>query len=516
MSATHIEAKLLIILGDQLDLSSEALSRLDPKIDQIWMAEVPEESEHVWSHQARIALFLSAMRHFRDELIQMGFHLSYQEIHEACPKETLGEALYKTLKNRSFSQVSVVEPGDYRVLQELHSACKKTKHSLEVLPDQSFLFSTAEFASYARERKGLRMEFFYRQMRKKHSILMEGETPVGGSWNYDRENRESFGKQGPQGSFAHPSFKPDALTRQVILEVRKHFGKHPGELENFDWPTHRKQALELLDDFIKNHLPHFGRYQDAMWSGEPYLHHSKISVALNLKLIRPLEVIQKVEDAFRRKKVTIASAEGFIRQILGWREYVRGIYHLMMPEYLERNALKANADLPDFFWDGKTEMNCLSEVIQQTLKLGYAHHIQRLMVTGLYCLLLGVHPKKVHQWYLAVYVDAVEWVELPNTLGMSQYADGGVMASKPYIASGKYIQRMSNYCQNCRYLPDQATGERACPFTTLYWDFVREHRLLLKGNPRLGAQLKNWDRMDAAKKAEIEKRASILRKGKVP
>lgn len=512
LSPDLVKPKLLIILGDQLDLNSKALRDLNPKTDQLWMAEVPEESKHVWSHKSRIILFLSAMRHFRDELKNSGYKIIYQEITSANPQENIGDALLRSLKKQPCREVRVVEPGDYRVHLQLQAACKKAAVPLVVLPDDSFLMTTQEFAAYAGERKGLRMEFFYRTMRKRHSILMEGETPAGGSWNYDRENRESLGKEGTLGNFSHLQFKPDPLTRQVIGEVKNLFSDHPGSLEHFDWPVSREQALELLEDFIKNHLADFGRYQDAMWSGQPFLHHSKIAAALNLKLIMPLEVIKKVEQAYRKKKVNIASAEGFIRQVLGWREYVRGIYHLYMPEYLERNALKAQAPLPEFFWSGKTEMNCLREVIEQTLTLGYAHHIQRLMVTGLYCLLLGVNPKSVHEWYLAVYVDAVEWVELPNTLGMSQYADGGVMASKPYIASGKYIQRMSNYCQNCKYRPEQATGEEACPFTTLYWDFVRRHRSLLKGNPRLGAQLKNWDSMDKAKKAEIELRANRLRK----
>jgi deoxyribodipyrimidine photolyase-related protein len=273
----------------------------------------------------------------------------------------------------------------------------------------------------------------------------------------------------------------------------------------------RPQALDVLSEFVAQRLPRFGRYQDAMWSGHPWLYHSHVSVALNLKLLNPREVVEAAEDAYRAGRVPLASAEGFIRQILGWREYVRGVYWTQMPQYLERNALAADHRLPAFFWNGETPMACLRDTIQQTLEHGYANHIQRLMVTGLYTLLLGVRPQEVHQWYLAVYVDAVEWVELPNTLGMSQYADGGVMASKPYAASGKYIQRMSNYCKGCRYDPGEAVGEKACPFTTLYWDFLLRHETVLAANPRMIMQIKNLSRLDSARRDEIAQQAQVHR-----
>jgi deoxyribodipyrimidine photolyase-related protein len=269
----------------------------------------------------------------------------------------------------------------------------------------------------------------------------------------------------------------------------------------------RDQALTALADFVEHRLPEFGRYQDAMWTGEPWLFHSRLSAAMNLKLLDPREVIAAAEDAYHAKHVPLASAEGFIRQILGWREYVRGIYWHFMPQYVERNALDAHRPLPAFYWTGDTDLNCVRHAVRQTLERGYAHHIQRLMVTGLLALLLGVEPREVHAWYLAVYVDAVEWVELPNTLGMSQFADGGVMASKPYVASGKYIQRMSNYCRGCRYDPTAATGETACPFTTLYWDFLRRHARLLSANPRMTMQLKNLERLGKGEQNAIEQQA---------
>jgi deoxyribodipyrimidine photolyase-related protein len=378
-------------------------------------------------------------------------------------------------------------------------------------PDQHFFSSPEDFAAHARGRKQLRLEFFYRELRQRTGFLMDGDQPAGGQWNYDAENRESFGKQGPGFVPAPRRFPPDALTQEVLAMVQERFGSHPGSVTAFDWPLTAAEAQSTLDDFIAHRLPEFGRWQDAMWTGEPWLYHSRLSAVLNLKLLHPRTVLEATENAYRSGRVPLPAAEGFIRQILGWREYVRGVYWHSMPGYLERNALGAHQPLPRFFWTGDTEFNCLRHSLRQTLDLGYAHHIQRLMVTGLFSLLVGVHPKEVHGWYLAVYVDAVEWVELPNTLGMSQYADGGVMASKPYIATGKYIQRMSNYCQGCRFDPAQATGPKACPFTTLYWDFLARHQALLAKNPRMSLQVRNLTRIAPEQLAAIGREASELR-----
>lgn len=293
--------------------------------------------------------------------------------------------------------------------------------------------------------------------------------------------------------------------------VNTRFSDHPGTLDAFDWPVTREQSLAALDDFIANRLPRFGEHQDAMWSGQPWLFHAHVSAALNLKLLDPREVIAAAEQAWRSGRAPLPAVEGFIRQILGWREYVRGLYWRGMPDYLTANALNARQPLPAFYWTGDTAMNCLAESIGQTLRHGYAHHIQRLMVTGLYALLLGVEPQAVHRWYLAVYVDAVEWVELPNTMGMALYADGGVMASKPYVATGKYIDRMSNYCKGCRFDPAKSTGDDACPFTTLYWSFLLRHQQRLAKNTRMALQLKNLARLDADTRAAIETRAESIR-----
>jgi deoxyribodipyrimidine photolyase-related protein len=310
-------------------------------------------------------------------------------------------------------------------------------------------------------------------------------------------------------------FPPDEITREVLTLVATRFAAHPGGLASFAWPVTRDEALQCLERFVEERLPEFGRWQDALWPREPWLWHSQLSAALNLKLLKPREVVAAAEAAWRAGHVPLESAEGFIRQILGWREYVRGVYWTRMPAYLELNALDAHAALPDFYWHGRTPMACLSDANGQTLEHGYAHHIQRLMVTGLYALLFGVEPRAVHAWYLAVYVDAVEWAELPNTFGMSQAADGGLMASKPYIASGRYIERMSagSLCARCRFRPGERVGTTACPFTTLYWDFLMRHESMLAANPRTTLQVKSLARLDAAERERIVSRAAEIRSG---
>jgi deoxyribodipyrimidine photolyase-related protein len=375
-----------------------------------------------------------------------------------------------------------------------------------------------EFAAHARGRKSLRMEYFYREMRKRHGVLMQGaagDQPEGGQWNFDAHNREAFSAAGPGAVPPRAVFEPDALTREVMALVEARFAAHPGRLDGFAWPVTREQALVALQRFVAERLPCFGRYQDAMWPGEPWLYHAHLAAALNLKLLHPREVVAAAVAAYRAGAAPLAGVEGFVRQILGWREYVRGIYWTRMPGYAGLNALEAQEDLPAWYWTGETDMACLRDAITQTLQHGYAHHIQRLMVTGLFALMLGVQPQQVHAWYLAVYVDAVEWVELPNTLGMSQYADGGLMASKPYVATGKYIQRMSPHCQGCRYDPAQRTGDRACPYTTLYWDFLMRHESALAANPRMALQVKNVARLDAGQKQAIRERAAAIRSGEV-
>lgn len=503
---------LILVLGDQLDRHSSAFDGFDSEQDIIWMAEVAEESTHVWSHKARIVLFLSAMRHFHEELQQADNRVDYQYLDAKGNKNSFEKALKAAIAKHSPARCIVVKPGEWRVQNLLQKLADNEGVEIEIREDRHFFSTPQEFAEHAEGRKQLRQEYFYRELRRKHNLLVEDDKPVGGKWNYDAKNRGSFGKKGPGKLPSVRRFEPDEITAEVIELVEKKFADHPGSLAHFDWPISSKQAKLALNDFIKNRLASFGDYQDAMWTDEPYLYHARISAALNLKLLDPRLVVDKAIKAYEDDEASLNSVEGFIRQILGWREYVRGVYWLLMPEYLDRNTLKAKASLPEFFWSGETDMNCLSQTIKQTLDYGYAHHIQRLMVTGLFCLLAGIDPKLVHEWYLAVYVDAVEWVELPNSFGMSQYADEGVMASKPYVASGKYIQRMSNYCVECAFDPAEATGEKACPFTTLYWDFLARHKEDLKTNNRMSMQLKNLERKEPEEIAAIQSEAKALRK----
>ncbi len=402
-------------------------------------------------------------------------------------------------------------PGDWRVLQALRGVAEASGKPLEVRDDRHFFSTVREFAAHAKGRKQLRLEYWYRELRLKTGILMDGGKPVGGQWNFDVDNRESFGAKGPGELPPRSAFAPDATTREVMALVNSRFTGHPGSLASFGWPVTRVQALQALQAFIAQRLPLFGQYEDAMWAGEVWLYHSHLSSSLNLKLLTALEVVQAAEAAFHAGQAPIAAVEGFVRQILGWREYVRGIYWTHMPDYVDRNELGAQAALPAFYWTGHTDMACLRDALTQTLTHGYAHHIQRLMVTGLYALLYGVKPQEVHGWYLSVYVDAVEWVELPNTLGMSQFADGGVMASKPYAATGKYIQRMGNHCKGCRFDPAQSTGPDACPYTNLYWDFLIRHEARLAKNPRMALQVKNIARLSPEKRELIAQQAQAHR-----
>jgi deoxyribodipyrimidine photolyase-related protein len=505
---------LVAVLGDQLNRDSAAFDGFDARRDVVWMAEVPDEAQHVWSTKPHIALFLSAMRHFRERLIGEGegsARVDYTEMDAPDNRGSLGAELRRAIKVWRPEKVIAVRPGAWRVQDAFEEAAGDEGAPLEIRPDGHFLCSVQAFAAFAEGRERLIMEHFYREMRRRTGFLMEDGKPVGDAWNYDEENRQSFGKEGP-GQVPDPiGFPPDRITRGVLDLVDRMFEDHPGELSAFDWPVTPEDASEALEDFVTQRLSHFGAYQDAMWTDEAYLYHSRLSSALNLKLLDPRDALRAAEDAYRDGAAPLNGVEGFIRQILGWREFVRSVYWLHMPGYIERNALGADAPLPAFYWSGETDMACLRQCVEQTMRYGYAHHIQRLMVTGLFALLLGVEPREVHKWYLAVYVDAVEWVELPNTLGMSQFADGGVMATKPYCASGRYIERMSNYCVDCRYDPAERVGEDACPFSTLYWDFLMRHRDRLSANPRMGLQLHNLKRLDAEEQRSIRQQAGRVR-----
>jgi len=507
--AGRLMRQLVLVLGDQLSLTNPALAGIDPRQDRVLMIEAPGEGAHVWSHKARIALFLSAMRHFAEALAAGGFPLEYVRLDDS-PEPALAARLRAALVRLAPERLVVCEPGEWRVLAAVQDAARDAGVPLDVRPDTHFLCSTKEFSAWARDKKMLLLEHFYRHMRRRTGVLMDGDQPAGGAWNFDKENRAGFGRGGPGTIPPPPRFPPDARTREVIALVEKRFPDHPGSLASFAWPVTRAHALQALDGFIEERLQHFGRHQDAMWTGTPFGWHSALSAALNLKLLDPREVLAAAERAWLRDRRPIASVEGFVRQILGWREFVRGMYWLDMPGLAAANHFGHERPLPKWYWTGSTDMNCMRHVIGQTLEHGYAHHIQRLMVTGVFGLLAGVLPKAVCDWYLAVYVDAVEWVELPNTAGMALYANGGRFTSKPYVASGAYIKRMSNYCNGCRYKPEVREGPDACPFTVLYWDFLARHERELASNQRTALMVRNLDRLGAAERNAVRRKADRI------
>lgn len=512
---------LILILGDQLDEDSAAFDGLDPAQDVVLMIEAREESTHVWSHKARTVLFLAAMRHFADTLRKRGWQVTYRAL-DAEGDATLADGLLAACDRHQPERVVGVEPGDVRVRQALDDAIKsiassqdyagadRLKPFIEWREDRHFLCTLPQFRRWAGNSASLRMEFFYRTMRQQYRVLMDGSKPLGGQWNYDAENRKGFGRAGPQNLPRPPAFEPDTITQEVMALVEREFAGHPGDLWHFNWPVTRAQALIALDDFIEHRLPHFGRHQDAMWTGLDFGWHALLSSSLNLKLLNPLEVVQAAEKAYRSRNLVLASVEGFIRQVLGWREFMRGVYFLDMPGLKNDNHFGHERTLPAWYWTGNTGMNCMRQCISQTLANGYSHHIQRLMVTGMFGVTAQIKPQALCDWYLAVYVDAVEWVELPNTAGMALFANGGRFTSKPYVASGAYIKRMSNYCSGCKYDPDTRTGPGACPMTTLYWNFLDQHEAAFAGNPRTTLMIKHLQRMAPDERQGVRSRAQEM------
>ena len=503
---------LILIFGDQLDLNSASFDGFDSGEDGVLMMEVEEEATYIPQHKIRLAFFFSAMRHLADDLKDRGYTVHYVKLDDSKNRGSFGGEINRWVHKTRPQRLICVRPGDYRVLKSVQEAAKSLECELEVRPDRHFMSSVDDFKTFAEGRKSLLLETFYRKMRRDHDILMKGKDPVGGKWNFDKENRGVFGKEGPPKIKPPRSFRPDQTTQEVMKLVEREFPDNPGRLENFDYPVNHRQALAALRDFVKHRLEHFGTYQDAMATDHPYLYHSRLSCVLNLHLLDPRKVIDAAIQAYRDKRAPINSVEGFVRQILGWREFVRGVYWLEMPEYAEMNALQADLPMPAFMWTAETEMNCIHRCIQQLIDHAYAHHIQRLMVMGLFSLLLGVRPYEVHQWHLSMYADAVDWVSLPNVLGMSQYGDGGIIGTKPYAASGTYIDKMSDYCRDCIYDPKEAIGENACPFTTLYWEFLSRNHNRLRKNPRMGLQFRNLDRKSDSDLNKIRKKADRLKR----
>ena len=497
-------SRLVLVLGDQLSHDLSALRAADKSRDVVVMAEVMDEGTYVPHHPKKIALVLSAMRHFADELRAEGWQVAYTRLDDPEASRSVVGELMRRGQAHGTTQVVATQPGEWRLIEALDAA----PLSVTQLPDDRFICSLDEFDRWAEGRKELRMEYFYREMRRKTGYLMEEGKPAGGKWNYDHDNRKPA--QADMLRARPMRFAPDAITEDVLDLVAERFGDHFGDLRPFWFAVTRAEARRALAHFARELLPGFGDFQDAMLSGDRFLHHSVLSPYLNIGLLSPVDICERVIEEWKEGRIPLNAAEGYVRQVIGWREYMRGIYFREGPDYAQRNVLGHRRGLPAMYWGGETRMNCVSQAVEQTKEEAYAHHIQRLMVTGNFALLAGIDPAQVHAWYLAVYADAFEWVEAPNVIGMSQFADGGIVASKPYVSSGNYISKMSDYCNACAYSVKERTGDRACPFNLLYWDFVIRHRDRLGRNPRMGPVYRTWDRMDAARQKAVRDGAAAV------
>ncbi len=492
---------LRFVLGDQLSPDISALRGADPARDVVLMVEAAEETTYVRHHRKKIVFILAAMRAFAAELKGAGWRVEYVKLDDPANVGAFTGELSRAVARLAPKRIIATEAGEHRVLAAQRAWSQRLRLPVEVREDDRFICSHADFAGWAGDKRQLRMEFFYRAMRRRTGLLMDGDQPTGGRWNFDKDNR----KPARDDLFLPqpPRFPPSATTNAVIDLVRTRFPDGFGALDDFWFAITRADAEKAFAYFLKAALPRFGELQDAMLTGAPFLHHAVCSLYLNAGLLDPLDMCRRAEVEYRSGRAPLNSVEGFIRQILGWREYARGIYWREGAAYMENNYLQAHRPLPWMYWSGETNMACMAASLGQTIEHAYAHHIQRLMVTGNFALIAGIEPKQVHEWYLAVYADAYELVEAPNTIGMSLFADGGLLGSKPYAASGAYIDRMSDYCGGCRYDVKQKIGERACPFNYLYWDFLARHWEKLAGNPRIAQIYRAYDRMDAARKEAI-------------
>jgi deoxyribodipyrimidine photolyase-related protein len=499
-------ANLILILGDQLSHRLSALEGADKDNDLVVMAEVHSEASYTNHHKKKLVFIFSAMRHFADALEEDGWRVHYQRYHPDNPAQSIEQVIAELAREYQPERVITTECGEWRLHEQISRSHKTLGIPVEIRPDTRFVCNIDEFDRWAEGRKQLRMEFFYREMRKKTGLLMTSEgQPEGGKWNFDTDNRKKWaGKPPAPAPFRE---EPDAITTEVIELVNEYFSEHFGTTEGFHYAVTAEQALVALAHFIDFALPCFGDYQDAMSDNEDWLFHSILSPYLNTGLLDPMEVCEEAVRAWHAGRAPLNAVEGFVRQIIGWREFVRGIYWLLMPGYARENRLGNSRELPWFYWTGDTKMRCMHKAIDATARNAYAHHIQRLMITGNFALLAGVKPEAICDWYLAVYIDAFDWVELPNTLGMVMHADGGYLGSKPYAASGKYIQRMSDHCQNCHYRVQDATGDRACPFNSLYWHFIDRHREDFANNPRMTMMYRNWDKQKPERREALRARA---------
>lgn len=494
---------LRIILNDQLSTNISSLHNCNKATDVVFMCEAMEEVTYVQHHKKKIAFLFSAMRHFANDLQIKGFNVHYTKLDHPDNSGSLSGEIQQVIKSYGIQRVIITKPGEYRILKNIEKLSNQTKVPIQIFEDTRFICSHKDFEAWSEGgKKSLRMEFFYRHMRQKHQILMDGDQPIGGQWNFDASNRKKPSDHTKMPNPYHARI--DKITNDVIGLVQEHFPKHFGDLEPFHFAVTRQQALRALNHFMKNRLPQFGDYQDAMLEGEPWMFHAHIAFYLNCGLLLPIECIHLAEQAYHDGQAPLNAVEGFIRQILGWREFIRGVYWLKMPDYATRNFFRHKRALPNFYWTGETKMNCVKQCVLDTKRNAYAHHIQRLMVLGNFALLAGIDPKEVNEWFLIVYADAYEWVELPNVSGMALFADGGMMSSKPYASGGAYIHKMSNYCKRCHYQVNQKNGDDACPFNYLYWDFLSRNHSKLANNHRLRMIYKTLDQMDAKKKNAIQ------------
>ena len=496
---------LRIVLGDQCSEGLSALADLDPAQDSVLMAEVMAECTYVKHHKKKIVLVLSAMRHFAAGLEARGIAVDYVRLDDPDNTGTLRGEMLRAVERRQPDRIVLTEPGEWRLLEDFRHWHEVTGLEVEIRDDDRFLCSIPEFRLWAKGR-GVRMEFFYRDMRRRYGILMDSDGPAGATWNFDPENRKALPKRIAPPPV--PKFAPDETTREVMTLVAERFSDHFGAVDGFALPVTAAEAEAALDDFVRHRLAQFGDWQDTMKSGEPAMFHALISTSLNAGLLSPLAVCKRAEAAYRAGAAAINAVEGFIRQVLGWREFVRGVYWWKMPDYAGLNGLDATRPLPEFFWSADTRMNCLRQAIGDTRAHAYAHHIQRLMVIGNFALLAGLNPDDVEEWFLIVYADAYQWVEMPNVRGMALHADGGIMGSKPYAASGAYINRMSDYCGDCHYDVKDAVGVRGCPFNALYWDFVARHRDRFATNPRMAMPARSLAKMAPDRAAALRRRAA--------
>lgn len=501
---------LRLILGDQLNSLHSWFKNKNPDVIYVMM-EIKPETEYVLHHGQKILAIFSAMRNFSEELKQQGHHVHYIYFDDQENAHSFEKNIQYLIEKYQIERFEYQEPDEYRIDKQMRDFTRKLNVTTKIFSTEHFYTQRNDLKHFFDGKKSWLMETFYRDMRRKHQVLMEGDRPAEGKWNFDKSNRNKLPanhKPPEPKSFG----KPNQDVMQFLLDKKINYF---GEINEayFTWPLSRTHSVELLDYFVDYLLPYFGTYQDAMNERSWSLYHSRLSFSLNVKMLSPQEVIQRVLNKYYQSDdVDIAQAEGFIRQILGWREFMRGIYWAFMPQYAQKNHFNHQRPLPEFYWDGNTKMNCLKHSIDQSLKYAYAHHIQRLMITGNFALLNETHPDETDWWYLGVYIDAFEWVEMPNTRGMSQFADGGVLATKPYVSSANYIHKMSDYCRSCSYDKSKTTGEKACPFNSMFWSFVDKNREELRKNRRMGFLLSNWDKRTPESRSAILEQAEHYKK----